>query len=142
MKYYIKDIRNLIAQNELDEAIKQLRLLLENSPKLDEVILQSACFYNIRQQIRQGVVCHAEANLAQNQLRSGLLDLLREIDEQSEKSILKQEMERAISVANSKNVLLNSIISAGDNIHIGDKIVHQTADKIYNIEKIDTANFS
>jgi len=139
---YIKNIRNLIAQNELPAALKQLRLLLENSPKLDEAILQSARFHDIRRQIPLGVVSHAEANLTQNQIRHGLLDLLREIEEQSEKPILKQEMERAISIVNGKNVVVGSTISAGGNVEIGDRILHQTADKIYNIDKIDTANFS
>jgi len=137
-KSYIKNIRNLIAQNELPAALKQLRLLLENSPKLDEALLQSARFHDIRRQIRLGVVSHAEENLTQNQIRTGLLDLLREVEE----PILKQEMERAISIVKGKNVVVGSTISAGGNVHIGDKIVHQTADKIYNIDKIDTANFS
>ena len=123
-KLYIKNIRNLIAQNELPAALKQLRLLLENSPKLDEAILQSARFHDIRRQIRLGVVRHAEANLTQNQISTGLLDLLREIEEQSEKPILKQEMERAISIVNGKNVVVGSTISAGGNVEIGDRILH------------------
>ena len=148
-KAYTKNIRNLIAQNELDEAIKQLRLLLENSPKLDEAILQSARFEDIRRQIRLGVVNHAEANLTQNQIRAGLLDLLREIEDsiaetsaRPDAPALRAEMEHAVSVVNSKNVVIGSTITAGGNVHIGDKTISQTADKIYNIDKIDDANFS
>ena len=121
---YFKNIRNLIAQNELDEAIKQLQLLLKNSPKLDETILQSARFHDIRRQIRLGLVSHAEANLTQNQIHVGLLDLLREIEEQSEKPTMKQEMERAISIFNSKNMVVDSTISAGGNVEIGDRTIH------------------
>jgi len=148
-KAYIKNIRNLIAQNELDEAIKQLRLLLDNSPKLDEIILQSARFHDIRRQIRLGVVNHAEANLTQNQLRAGLLDLLCDIEDSTAETsarpdapALRAEMEHAVSVVNSKNVVIGSTITAGGEVHIGDKTSHQTADKIYNIDKIDNANFS
>ncbi|MCY7328848.1 MAG: hypothetical protein LH618_09885 [Saprospiraceae bacterium] len=145
---YLKNIRNLIAQNELDEAIKQLRLLLENSPKLDEIILQSARFHDIRRQIRLGVVSHAEATLTQNQIRAGLLDLLRDIEDSTAETstrpnaaALREEMEHAISVVNSKNVVTDSTITAGGNVHIGDKTITQTAEKIYNIDKIDNAIF-
>jgi len=148
-KAYIKNIRNLIAKNELDEAIKQLRLLLENSPKLDEAILQSARFHDIRRQISLGLVNHAEATLTQNQIRAGLLDLLRDIEDSTAETstrpdapALRAEMEHAISVVNSENVIIGSTITADGNLHIGGKTTHQTADKIYNIKKIDKANFS
>jgi hypothetical protein len=125
---YIKNIRTLIAQNELDEAIKQLRLLLGNSPKLDEAILQSARFHDIRRQIRLGLVSHAEANLTQNQIRAGLLELLHETEEQSKKPILKLEMEHAISIVNSKNVVVGSTITAGGNVEIGDRTIHTVSE--------------
>ena len=146
---FLSEIRNLIASDDLLAALKQLRRLLDNSPKLDEIILQSARFHDIRRQIRLGVVNHAEANLTQNQIRAGLLDLLREIEDsiaetsaRPDAPALREEMERAISVVNSKNVVTGSTITAGGNVHIGDKTITQTAEKIYNIEKIDNANFS
>ncbi len=145
----IKKIRTLIAQDELIEALTQLRTFLENSPKLDEAILQSARFEDIRRQIRLGVVNHAEANLTQNQIRAGLLDLLREIEDRIAETsarpdapALREEMEHAVSVVNSKNVVIGSTITAGGNVYIGDKTVTQNAEKIYNIDNIDTANFS
>lgn len=141
-------IRNLIAQNELPTALEKFRTLLENSPKLDEVVLQSGRFQDIRRQIRLGVVSQTEANLTQNQIRAGLLDLLQEIeDSTAETSIqpdapaLRTELEHAISIVNSKNVVTGTITAGGD-VHIGDKTVNQNADKIYNIDKIDNANFS
>ncbi len=146
---YIKNIRNLIAQNKLDEAIKQLQLLLKNSPKLDEAILHSASFHDIRRQIRLGIVNHAEANMAQNQIRASLLDLLYEIEDSTAETTarldspaLREEMERAISVVNSKNVVIGSTNTAGGDFNIGDVTIPQTAEKIYNIDKIDNANFS
>ncbi|MBC7775872.1 MAG: hypothetical protein H7246_10600, partial [Phycisphaerae bacterium] len=81
-KTFLSNIRHLIARDDLAAALLQLRSLLENSPKLDEALLQSARFHDIRKQIRLGTVSHAEANLTQNQIRAGLLDLLREIEEQ------------------------------------------------------------
>ncbi len=78
---FLRQIRNLIAADELEAALLQLRALLENSPKLDEAILQSARFQDIRKQIRKGTVSYAEASLTKNQIQAGLLDLLREMDE-------------------------------------------------------------
>jgi hypothetical protein len=45
-------------------------------------------------------------------------------------------------ISNSKNVVAGATITAGGNVHIGDKQVTQNAEKIYNIDKIDNANFS
>ena len=139
---FITTIRNLIAQNNLDEAIKQLRTLLENSPKLDEVLLQSARLQDIRKHIRQGTATWPEINLTQDQIRAGLVDLVREIENHDANPEVKAEVEKAVSIINSKNVITGSNITAGGNIIIGDNNTTQHADKIYNINKIDNANFS
>jgi hypothetical protein len=76
----LKKTRSLIAQDKLTEALKELRIFLENSPKVDEAIHQSGRFRYIRKQMRLGLVSHAEATLTQNQIRFGLLDLLSEIE--------------------------------------------------------------
>lgn len=76
----INQIRDHIAQDELTAALESMRLLLGNNPKLDEALHQSGRFHNIRKQIRLGLVSHSEATLTQNQIRFGLLELLREIE--------------------------------------------------------------
>lgn len=128
---FINDIKKLIAQNELNAALLQLQALLENSPKLDEAIHQSGRFQAIRKQIRLGVVSHAEATLAENQIRVALLELLLEIEENTKENPttsnsagLHAELEKAISIVNSKNVLIGSRISAGGNVTIGDQTIH------------------
>ena len=140
---FLSSIRDLIARNELAAALTQLRSLLENSPKLDEALLQSARFQDIRKQIRLGMVSHAEANLTQNQIRAGLLDLLQEIEgsvgvtrsqdidrviSNRPVNILREEMERAISIIHSKNVVIGSTITAGGNVEIGDRTIHTESD--------------
>ena len=146
---FLSNIRDLIARDDLTAALLQLRGLLENSPKLDEALLQSARFHDIRKQIRLGMVSHAEANLTQNQIRYGLLELLcdieartAEISSRLDAPMLRAEMEHSISVGNSKNVVIDSTISAWEVVHIGDKLIVQNAEKIYNIGKIDNASFS
>ncbi len=126
---FIQQIRTRIARDELPEALEQLRTFLGNTPKLDEILHQSGRFENIRRQIRLGVVSHAEANLTQNQIRAGLLELVSEIERMNVGRVsnpsdveLRAEIERAISIVNSKNAVAGSTISAGRDAHIGDKI--------------------
>lgn len=113
-------IRQLIAKDDLDTVIQQLQLLLKNHPKLDEAILQSARFEDIKRQIRLGLVDHQSANLTKNQIRAGLLDVLKAIEAQEDTPLLKDKSAPVLSQAK----------------------VMQWAEKIYNIENIDKANFS
>ncbi len=124
---FIQEIRDLIARDELTQALQFLRQLLANSPKLDEALHQSGRFENIRRQIRLGTISHAEANLTQNQIRAGLLELLSEIENsvgttssQASNPALREEIEHAISIVNTKNIVVGSSISAGGNVTIGD----------------------
>lgn len=145
----IKDIRQLIANDDLPPALSKLQTLLENSPKLDEVIHQSGRFADIRKQIRLGTVSHENATLTRNQISIGILDLLDELKSQQEQPEIQEEINQAVlSIENSKNVVANSNITAGGDVHIGDQVsntsktITQNAEKIYNIEKIDKADFS
>lgn len=116
---YVDSIRKLIGQDRLDDAIAQLGALLENSPQLDEAILQSARLHDIRRNIRRGTISQEEVNLTHNQIRLGLMELLREIETQRKKPAMTAELERAVSIINSKNVVFGSTITA-TNITIGD----------------------
>jgi len=123
---FLKDIRGLIARDELAQALQQLQQFLAHTPQLDEVIQQSGRFANIRKQIRLGTVSHAEANLTRNQIRAALLELLNEIGkQQAEVPALGAEAARAISILQSKNVVAGSNIS-GQSVHIGD-VVYQNS---------------
>jgi hypothetical protein len=139
----LQHLRDRIAQDDLDGVLRELRLFLDNSPQLDEVLHHAGRFADIRRQIRLGAVSQEDAERSRNKLRAALLELLREIEtQQAESPILREEMAQAISVTNSKNVVVHSTITAGGDVHIGDKHVNQKAEKIYNIEKIDKADFS
>ncbi len=120
VRAYIHSIREQIAEGDTAAAIRRLRALLENSPKLDEAILQSARFQETRRQIRAGAIDTGTALVAQNQVNAGLLELLREIEQQGEKPALRAELEHAVSILNSKNVVFASTITAGGNVVIGD----------------------
>ena len=164
---FSNQIRNLIARDEFEAALTQLRQLLEHSPRLNEVILQTARFSDIRRQIRLGLVNHQEANLTQNQIRAGLLDLLQEIEAQGAAPALKDEIEKAVSIVNNlqvqgnQNIIIQGVSDSTITVTVNGetKEIHRrldelqalleklqvhsirTADKIYNIGDITNANF-
>lgn len=120
-KQFAAHIRELIAAGDLQAALDQLQSLLQNSPRLDEVIMQSARFQDIRREIRLGVVDHEQASLTKNQIKAGVLDLLREIETQETTvPVVREEMERFVTMQiNGKNIVTGNI-SAGGNVIIGD----------------------
>ncbi len=117
---FIAHIRDLLAKDDVQSAIQQLSALLKDSPRLDEAVQQSARYNNVMEQIRLGLVDFASANIAQNQIRHGILELLREVEEQEVKTPdIKAEVERFV-VKIEKNVVKNNTITAGGNVIIGD----------------------
>ena len=117
---FIAHIRDLLAKDDVQTAIQQVSALLKDSPLLDEAVQQSARYNNVMQQIRLGLVDFSSANIAQNQIRHGILELLREIEEQEVKTPdIKAEVER-FAVKIEKNVVKNNTITAGGNVAIGD----------------------
>ena len=134
-------IQQLIANDDLPTAIRLLQELLQNSPQLNEALLQSARLSDISRQIRLGVVDDKHADLSKNQIRMGVLELLDAIGQEQAKPAVQAEVAAAMSILNSKNVVIGNIQAGGD-VHIGDKTTTQNAEKIYNIDKIDKADFS
>ncbi|AEE48012.1 NB-ARC domain-containing protein [Haliscomenobacter hydrossis] len=120
---YLSKIRQLIADDELPAALRQLHSLLENSRKLDEVIQQSGRFTHILKQIRLGTVHFEDATVTRNQISAALLELLSEIEKEGIKPELKAELKKAVSIVNSKNVA-SGTFSAGGDIKIGDTTTH------------------
>ena len=120
-KEFIANIRNLIAQDEIKAALEKLQLLLQNSPKLNEVLLQSSRVYDIAQQMRTGVVNWEQGTAAKNQVINGLLELITQVEERSDLPEFKAEVEQAIHIIESKNVVKDSEWRAGGDIQVGDK---------------------
>ncbi|MFN0016446.1 MAG: hypothetical protein ACKVU2_18040 [Saprospiraceae bacterium] len=118
---FLKQVRQHIGSDETAEAIRLLQNLLEKSPKLNEILLQSARLADIARQVRLGLVEDKQAALVKNQIRSGLLELVDEIEAQEQ--AMPEVREEIARVAASVTIV-------------------QNAEKIYNIEKIDNANFS
>jgi len=77
---FAEQIRDLVSRDEVALAIELLHEMLKNSPKLDDAIMQSARHHDILRQIRLGIVDDHQASLTKNQIRTGILDLLRELE--------------------------------------------------------------
>ena len=133
-KQFIQQIRDLIAKADLNAALKQLRALLENSPKLNEILLQSARLSDLTSKIRQGLINNQDATITQNQITYGVLELLPELLAEIESQTtttpaINQEVEQAIyNIENSKNVVAGSTINANVVI-IGDGSSYTEASK-------------
>ncbi|MEO0641767.1 MAG: hypothetical protein AAFY70_18690, partial [Bacteroidota bacterium] len=64
------------------------------------------------------------ARVSINQVTKSLIALMDEIDEKKEDPRFKEEIEQAIAVTNSKNVVVGAQFNAGGNIHVGDRVTH------------------
>lgn len=92
---FSKTISNLISKDELEQAISLLSKLLKNSPKLDEIILNSGRLSDLKKQIRMGVVDFSTANIERSRIRAALLSFAGEIEETIEDfPIVKREIEQ------------------------------------------------
>lgn len=87
MDQYLNSIKQYIADDELSIAIEMLNELLLESPKLDELIMQSARYADVRKQIRLGILGFSKASTAKNQIRISLLELVNEINRLQVKNI-------------------------------------------------------
>ena len=116
-KALYQHIRSLIAAGKLDQALKLLQSYLANSPQLDEILHQSGRFAMVRKQIRQGHISDEDATVTTNQIQYGILELITEMEKESERPELQEELQQAVTII-------------------------QKAEKIYNIGHIDQANFS
>lgn len=142
----------LIAKDELKRAIQQLQQLLQGSPLLDEAIGQSARLTDLMQQIRRGTIDLKDAHAEKNKLRYALIDLVREVEEQAERNpVLKQQVEvvlngavavkhNQLTVTGDGNIAIQDVQGSDLKIQTGGTV--QQAEKIYNIERIDKADFS
>ena len=124
----IQYLRQLIAQNDLKAVILELSRIFQKSPKLDEVIQQSARYNKVKAQIRAGVVDYQQANLTENQIRVALIELISELEESNKIETINTELNRYANSISGKNIVTGNI-SAGGNVSIGDQVTHQHESK-------------
>ncbi len=97
-KQFTERIGDLIGKNDLKTAITELKQLLQKSNKLNDIILQSARYNDVMQQIHLGTINFEDANITKNKIRYALLDMLREIEEGIENNPeLEKETDRILT---------------------------------------------
>lgn len=116
-------IGNLIGEDDLKTAISDMSQLLKNSKKLDEVIVQSARYTDLMNQIRRGTIDMDNADVNKNKIRFALLDLLREVETTAaEDPEIKAEI-NGIEEPRTQTIIRQSHSGSGDNVG-GDKVVN------------------
>lgn len=90
---FSNQIMELVSKNQLDRAITELKKVLDKSPKMTEIIMQSARYNDLMSQIRIGTLTHEEMNVTKNQIRFGILNLIQDLETNIEKNpSLEEEM--------------------------------------------------
>lgn len=130
-KQFLAHIRRLIAGDHIQDALVQLREFFRNSPRLNEVLVQSARYEYILKQIRLGTADRDVAIVEKNRVTLGLLELLNEIEPEELPPGIREEANRAASgvarefnlIVGSKNVVTNTTFESGSQVRIGDDYV-------------------
>lgn len=73
----LNNIRDLISCDKLEEAIEQLIQICENHDKLDQVLIQSARYHNVKRKLANGMISQSEVDQELNSLRHNILDFIR-----------------------------------------------------------------
>lgn len=95
----LKAIEDLLATNRMEDAIEQLRELLQNTRHHDDVLLQSGRFYQIKKEYEGGRLEMGPFSTGSAQIRAALLSIIGDV---------KKEIARAAPPA-STNHATNSI---------------------------------
>lgn len=113
-KDFINRIGDLVGKDDLKTAITELRNLLQKSKQLDEIILHSARYNDLMQQIRIGTINFEDANITKNKIRYAILDMVRDIEENIETN---PELENGVNetIKENKAFIIQSTSNIGDN---------------------------
>ena len=126
---YSQHLRQLVQKDNIEKVIQELSELLQNSPHLDEALLHSARWDDLKKQIRLGQLSYEESNVSKNQIRLAVLELINEIEEQTEDPIIEKEVTQHVQTISGKNIVSGSQIQAGGDVNIGDRIQNVTESK-------------
>ena len=96
---FLNHIRTLIAESDIKTALNLLQRFLKDSPKLDEALMHAARFQDVMKHIHSGTIDFDKATITKNQINKAVLELLREIEEQSKSPIIAAEIKEAVLIS-------------------------------------------
>jgi len=71
----------LIAKNKLNEVLDELFKSLKQSGNIDEIVILSSRFHELKEQINTGTIDNRDKDLELNKIRKSVLSIIKEIDE-------------------------------------------------------------
>ncbi len=80
MKAELKNIKSLVASDELEQALDALSDLFENSSFARDIIRQQSRFKALRKVNNKGIISIQEATVERNKISEAILDLIDEIE--------------------------------------------------------------
>lgn len=69
-KKYCRRLRRLIGENELESVFQELTRLLQNSPRLDDAVMQSARWSDLKNQISLGLLSYELSEISKNKIQA------------------------------------------------------------------------
>lgn len=85
----IKNVRQSILNDQINIALNLLLDFFAGNENLDEVIIQSARYSELKRQIEWMSINRNEADMTKNKIRSGILQLVREVEEELDENMLE-----------------------------------------------------
>lgn len=82
----LKAIEDLLATNRMEDAIEQLRELLQNTRHHDDVLLQSGRFYQIKKEYEGGRLEMGSFSTGSAQIRAALLSIIGDVKKEIAKA--------------------------------------------------------
>ncbi len=125
---FLKDVRELIAENEIQQALDQLQNYLSSGdPELrNEVTLFISRYTRLRTEERKGIITRQEFQADVNRLSNSLLEFLKEI----QKKIQMENMSIKVSTESSKAPLIDVSNNTIKILHLSDLHIKPDIDPI------------
>lgn len=105
MKSKYDKIKTLIAQSEINRAIKELRLIIEENSQIELTTIKHR-YEALQKKIRQGTLSHNEKTTTENQIATSLLSFVEMLEYGS---IRQDSTENPINSATKTHLLLRKV---------------------------------
>ena len=113
-KNFTERIGDLVGIDELETAITELKNFLQKSKRVDEIIVQSARYNELMEQMRMGTINFEDANVTKNKIRYAILSIVRDIEENIEANpALETEADKTLE--ENKSIIIQNTSTIGDN---------------------------
>jgi len=89
---FVNKIKSYIADDDLRQAIEELKKFMESQNEFNEIIMQSARYNDIESQIRMNLVSKSEADVEKNKIRFAILQIADNLQQFSDKIFINQKV--------------------------------------------------